>query len=73
MEYFDEYRLKTTKRNSYLIWRYIRAKLLKAGGGGLTPQETENLKGMVKLINGIDPTVKEEVYVPQEDGEITIE
>lgn len=66
IEYIEKYRLRTTKWNSYLLWKYIRNILLK--DKLLTSNEIENLKKMVKLINQ-DPIQLQDIYIPLEDGE----
>ena len=66
LEYFNEFRLLTTKWNSFIMWGYIRERLLKEN---LSPQQKEGLKQIIKLINQNDPTIMYDVYIPQEDGE----
>jgi hypothetical protein len=50
-EYFRKFPLKTTKKNSYHLWCYIRNKLVGVQIGKLKPTEYEGLKVLTKLIN----------------------
>lgn len=63
LDYFKIFPLKTTKLNTYYLWRYVRGRLLKSN---LTPQETENIKILTKLINN------QEIQISLEDGEIVL-